>query len=349
MIAPHPAVPDAPRLRPGTTLTELSRGSVLVRGPKTDAFITDGGTAGVLQACDGRSLDELSVGLRDRYGWTLSVDDLREILTKWARYGYLEGTPFPHRRLVRLDPAPLLKLLRPLAGLFGRRWLAAFSVLAALAGLGLTLGYGAGLPPPLSRLIRTAPPWGALATLVSYYLGYMVTAFFHELGHALAVHRLGGEVPEIGVQRNLNFYVLSNREVLQKTPEKLWYYGGGLLSDTFWWLGAWIWWLLAPGYIPLFLLVPQCVYFIVLAWAPTGASDMALMLQSALGWALLPRAFRQEGWAGRWRRAPRPQVLLEGLRLAASTALLVYVAWHDVLLILVYAVYRTVRRGMNRL
>jgi hypothetical protein len=349
MSAPHPAVPDAPRLRPGTTLTELNRGSVLVRGQETDAFITDEGTAGVLQACDGRTLAGLSAGLRERFGWGLTPDDLREILTKWARYGYLDGTPLPRRRLVRIDPAPLLRLLRPLAGLYGRGGLAALAALAALAGLGLTLRFGAGLLEPLSRLIRSAPPWGALATMVCYYVGYMVTAFWHELGHALAVHRLGGEVPEIGVQRSLNFYVLSNREVLQTTQEKLWYYGGGLLSDTFWWLGAWIWWLLAPGYMPLFLLVPQCVYFIILAWAPTGASDMALMLQSALGWGLLPRAFRQEGWAGRWRRAPRPQVLLEGLRLAASTALLVYVAWHDVLLILVYALYRMARRGMNRL
>jgi hypothetical protein len=342
------SVPEHPRLREGTRLTPLSRGAVLVEGQKTDSYITDEGTAEVLRACDGRTLEELAADLRTRFGWPFRAEDGREILANWARYGYLEECPLPPRRLLRLDPSPLLRLLRPLTAVYGRRATALLAGALALTGLVLTLLFGTRLLPPLSGMVRSAPPWGALACILGYYVGYMVTAFFHELGHALAVFRLGGEVPEMGIQRNFNFYVLSNREVLQQPGEKVWYYGGGLLSDTFWWVGAWIWWLLAPGYIPLFLLVPQCIYFIVLAWAPTGASDMALMLRTGVGWELIPRAFRSRGWIEAWGKAPRPQVAMEGLRLAAATALLILVACHDVWLILVYALYRIARRVLNR-
>ncbi|MFC1544481.1 hypothetical protein ACFL4Y_04435, partial [Gemmatimonadota bacterium] len=159
--------------------------------------------------------------------------------------------------------------------------------------------------------------------------------------------RWGGEVPEIGIQRNANFYCLANRGILQTTDARLWYYGGGLLSDAVWWGLAWAWWLIAPGPVPLFLLAPQTVYFLVFAYAPSGNSDMAKILHAALGWKPLSRPGK--GWLARWRTAGAAQRVIESLRLLVAASLAVYVGLQDVVLLLLYALYRLGRKGLNRI
>ncbi|MCK4773045.1 MAG: hypothetical protein KAT18_08990 [Candidatus Latescibacteria bacterium] len=342
-----PTVLERPKVRDGTTYQTLTNGAVYISGPLIDAFITDDGTATVLQACDGRTLSEMCEGFKARYGWDLTEEDLVDILGSWAKVGYLEGTRAKSRRLARFNPAGLLRLFSPLQSLYGRRLTAIVAAFFAIAGYVLTLLYGTDIVAALSTLARTTPPLGAVALIIGYYLGYSVTAFFHELGHALAVRRFDGEVPEIGIQRNTNFYVLANREVLQTSQARIWYYAGGLLSDTVWWLIAWIWWLLAPGAIPLFLLVPQTVYFLVFAYAPSGNSDMAKVLRETVGWPALARPGR--GWSGKWKKASVKQKALELLRLAAAAGLVVYLVILDVLLIGLYVVYRLARKGLNRI
>ena len=338
---------ERPKVREGTAFRSLKEGAVYVSGPRTDAFITDDGTATVLQACDGRSLSELCEQFRARYGWDLTEEDVAGILESWAKVGYLEGTPARSRRLVRFNPDGLLRLLRPLQSLYGRLPTAIIATVFAAAGFVLTILYGTVVITDLGLLARAIPPWGALVLIVGYYLGYSVTAFFHELGHALAVRRLEGEVPEIGIQRNTNFYVLANREILKTPQARIWYFAGGLISDTVWWLIAWVWWLLAPGPVPLFLLVPQTVYFLVFAYAPSGNSDMAKVLREAVGWTALSRPGR--GWSNKWRKAPAKQRALEGLRLAVTVSLVVFLAINDVLLVGLYIVYRLARKGLNRI
>ncbi len=347
--APPPSPLDAPRLKAGVTLTTLQRGAVHVSGPGLDAYITDEGTATVLEVCDGRSPGEIAAGLNERFGWALTADDVRGLLERWAGWGYLEGTPTRSERLVRGDPSPLLRLLRPLGGLYGRRLTAIAAGLAAAAGLVLTVLFGSRVLAALGELARFHPVAGPVIAILGYYLGYSVTAFFHELGHALAVHWHGGEVPEIGIRRNCNFYVLANRDILLTPADRIWYYAGGLLSDTVWWLGAWVWWLLAPGPIPLFLLVPQTVYFLLYAWAPSGHSDAALVLREAVGWKPLARIRRGTDWRKQWTTAPPGQRALEITRLLLSIALIIFVAVRDTWLIVLYCIYRLLRKGLNRL
>ena len=337
-----------PRIRTGTSFRELNGGAVYMSGPETDAFILDEGTATVLEACDGRSLAELSEGLQNRYGWELPPADLAELLEAWAKLGYLEGTPVRPRRPVRFDPSGLLRLLKPIQRLYGKPVTFAASLTLAALGLALTLLRGPEVVEELTAFRQFHPVIGPILTILGYYLGYSFTAFFHELGHALAVRRFEGEVPEIGIQRNTNFYVLANREILDTSQARIWYYGGGLLSDTVWWVIAWVWWMTAPGPIPLFLLVPQTVYFLVFAYAPSGNSDMAKILKEAFGWKALSRPGKK-GWFRRWGEAPNRQRAVELLRLAIAGLLVIYVGSKDIVLIGLYAVYRLARKGLNRI
>lgn len=341
-----PAVLEKPVIKEGTTFKSLKNGAVYISGPQIDAFITDDGTATVLQACDGRALSQLSEEFKIRYGWNLPEEEIAGILKTWAGAGYLVGTPTSKRRLLHFDPAPLLILLRPFQILFGRYFTAIAALLFAAAGYTFTVLYGVDVAAQLSILARYSPPLGGLGLIVGYYLGYAVTAFFHELGHSLAVRRFDGEVPEIGIQRNTNFYVLANREVLQTARARVWYLAGGLLSDTLWWLIAWVWWLIAPGIIPLFLLVPQTIYFLVFAYAPSGNSDMAKVWRETSGWKPLARP--GHGWSARWNNAPLTQRAIELVRLAIATGLVVFLTIHDIFLIGLYILYRLARKGLNR-
>ncbi len=344
-----PSPLDAPNLKPGVTLTTLKEGAVLVEGPGLDSWITDEGTATVLEVCDGRPSEEIAAGLNERFNWGLSGADVRSLLERWATWGYLEGTPTRSERLVRADPAPLLRILRPLTRLYGRRSTALAAGLLAAAALVLTVVHGPRVLAAYGQIARLHSVWGAALVILGYYLGYSVTAFFHELGHALAVYRHGGEVPEIGIRRNFNFFVLANRDILLTPADRIWYYAGGLLSDTVWWFGAWVWWLAAPGPLPLFLLVPQTVYFLLYAWAPSGYSDAALVLREAVGWTPLSRIRRGTDWSKRWKEAPGAQRALEIARLTLGAALIVFIAVHDLYLIALYIIYRLLRKGLNRL
>jgi len=341
-----PDVLEKPAMKEGTTFKSLKNGAVYISGPQIDAFITDDGTSTVLQACNGRTLSQLSEEFKNRYGWNLPEEEIAGILKPWAGVGYLEGTPTSTKRLLHFDPAPLLSLFRPFQVFFGRRLTAIAALLFAAAGYIFTVLHGADVAAQLSILAEQSPPLGGLGLIAGYYLGYAVTAFFHELGHSLAVRRFDGEVPEIGIQRNTNFYVLANREVLQTSRARVWYLAGGLLSDTLWWLIAWIWWLNAPGLIPLFLLVPQTIYFLVFAYAPSGNSDMAKVLRETTGWKPLARPGR--GWSARWKNAPLTQRAIELMRLAIATGLVTFLIINDVLLIGLYILYRLARKGLNR-
>jgi hypothetical protein len=326
----------------------LNGGAVYVSGPETDAFILDEGTAAVLEACEGQSLAELSEGLQSRYGWELPPADLARLLEAWARLGYLEGSPVRPRRPVRFDPSTLLRLLRPIQALYGKSLTIAAALGLASLGLALTVLRGPEVVDGLTAFRQFHPILGPVLTILCYYLGYSITAFFHELGHALAVRRFQGEVPEIGIQRNTNFYVLANREILNTSQARIWYYGGGLLSDTVWWAIAWVWWVTAPGPIPLFLLVPQTVYFLVFAYAPSGNSDMAKIFREAFGWNALSRPGKK-GWTRRWAEAPNEQRAVELLRLTIAGVLVIFVGINDIVLVGLYAVYRLARKGLNRI
>ena len=340
---------DNPRVREGIEYRTLKEGAVHISGPGLDAFIIDDGTAAVLELCDGRPLPDLCQEINDNWGWGLSEDDLKDILARWVTYGYLAGTEVQSRRLVRFDPAGLLRLLKPLQLLYGRRIVGLAALLLALTGFVLTFARGADLITALSDLARFHLILGPVVVILGYYLGYSVTAFFHELGHALAIRRFDGEVPEIGIQRNFNFYVLANRDILLTPEDRIWYYAGGLLSDTVWWVGAWIWWILAPGPVPLFLLLPQTVYFLVYAYAPSGSSDMAMVLREAVSWTPLVRIRKAPDWRAKWREAPFLQVTLEVIRLGLALFLLVFTAVVDWLLLVWYVIYRMARKGLNRL
>jgi|GEM_PF-1100258 len=347
-LAP-PSPLEAPRLKEGVTLTPLQQGAVLVEGPGLDTWITDEGTATVLEVSDGRGVDEIAAELNKRFNWGMTGRAVSGLLERWAKWGYLDGTPTHSDRLLRADPARLLRLLTPLTRLYGRRLTALAAGALALAALILTVMHGPRVVAQYGQIARLHPVWGAALAILGYYLGYSVTAFFHELGHALAVHRHGGEVPEIGIRRNFNFFVLANRDILLTPADRIWYYAGGLLSDTVWWFGAWVWWLAAPGPLPLFLLVPQTVYFLLYAWAPSGYSDAALVLREAVGWTPLARIRRGTDWRERWKEAPLAQRALELVRLTLGGALIVFIALSDLYLIVLYIIYRLLRKGLNRL
>jgi len=299
----HPTPLDNPLIREGVEYRTLKEGAVQISGPGLDAFIIDDGTAAVLELCDGRPIADLCAVIEERFGWGLGVADVQDILKRWVTYGYLEGSEVKSRRMVTFDPAGLLRVVKPLQFFYGRRWVGIIALLLAAAGFVLTFARGADLVGAVGDLARFHLILGPVTVILGYYLGYSVTAFFHELGHALAIRRFDGEVPEIGIQRNFNFYVLSNRDILLTPEDRIWYYAGGLLSDTVWWVGAWIWWILAPGPVPLFLLLPQTVYFLVYAWAPSGTSDMAMVLREAVSWKPLTRFRKAPGLASvtdRW-------------------------------------------------
>lgn len=339
---------ERPRLREDVEFHPLGSGSVLVGSRAIDRFVIDAGTAALLGDCDGRPLPVIVAALNARCDTSFTEADVRLILQSLLPFGYLDGVEGRSRRLVRGDPQRLLGLLRPLSRLYGKRWVAGSAIGLAVFGLGMTVWQGTALIEAYGRLVRLHPVGGPLLGITGWYLGYSVLAVGHELGHALAVYRLGGAVPEIGLRSNLNFFVLSDRAVLEHPADRVWYFAGGLLSDVFWWAVLWIWWLAAPGPVPLLLLAPQTVYMLVYAWAPSGRSDAALVLRELVGWEPLPRPGREPGWMVAWRRARPAQRLLEVSRSTLAAALLVFVAIRDPLLFAIYLVYRLLRRLLSR-
>jgi hypothetical protein len=105
--------------------------------------------------------------------------------------------------------------------------------------------------------------------------------------------------------------------------------------------------MLAPGPVPLFLLVPQTVYFLVYAYAPSGNSDMAKIFQEAYGWKALARPGK--GWVSRWREAQPRQRAIEAVRLSLTAFLVVFIGITDLVLLGLYAAYRFVRKLLNRI
>jgi putative peptide zinc metalloprotease protein len=166
----------------------------------------------ILERLDGRrSLPSVAADVTDAMPWTVTVENVQQIIeTKLIPAGLVaapNGTPASQRKRPRsplavsarrtvIGPRALDPITRVLDLLFFPPLLAAVLAWIALAHLWLYLGHGIGGP------IRDALMQPALALLAM--LIFVVTAAFHELGHASALRYGGGRAGGIGV----GFYLI---------------------------------------------------------------------------------------------------------------------------------------------
>jgi putative peptide zinc metalloprotease protein len=193
----------------------------------------------------------------------LGDDHIKGMLAFLARYGLLKTSPdmpvppepktrhwliwlLHHYLFIRIPlirPEPWLKRLAPRCGLFYGRsfWMA--TALAGLVGLFLAMRQW-------ESFHTTFVNFFSLEGLIWYGLALTLAKLLHELGHAVTLRRLGGQVPTMGVAFLVLWPMLytetSSSWLLKRRRDRLAVGAAGILAELA--LAAWA--MLAWGLLP---------------------------------------------------------------------------------------------------
>jgi hypothetical protein len=282
------AEPRASLLRPGLRFRPLSGGQVFVTHPEIASQILDQRVATALQLCQGQPIAATLPEVRAVLDYDCTAEEWQDYLARLARDGLFEGQANRSPRVRLFDPGPAMDLL---AGKC--RWL--FTA-PAVGILFLLLFAG---------LWRLLAHWDLFAAQVTHYTGvhpflsvllfyfcFLPVGLLHELAHGVVCRWFGGEVLEVGLQRDsANLYVLSNKVPLNHPRARILYYAGGAFLDMavfFLLVNLWLAW---PNYLAFMFLLPQALFFLQFSYAMERGSDLSRIVSE---WTKLPQA------EGRW-------------------------------------------------
>jgi putative peptide zinc metalloprotease protein len=200
----------APSLAEGVTLLGEYEGS----GYKEPHYLARKGNGGVVQlsellflvaeASDGRrTLDQIAAQVSERYGKTVSSDNVRTLLGKLRPIGVVTAADGSSPEVTELDPLLALRwrtslvgeravrrLTLPFRALFPFPVVAA--VVAGLIGFDLWLFFVHGLAQGVRQTVQAPTVFLLVAVLV------VLSAAFHEIGHATACVYSGGRPGRMG-------------------------------------------------------------------------------------------------------------------------------------------------------
>lgn len=244
---PHAAPPERPKLRSDLIFAPaVERGEpcTYVRDPRTRRFFRLGESARLAARQMDGSRDSAAIAqqLSQQLGVALPIEPIQALVAQLAQLGFLEnGPPAPPMKRIRGNVfylvVPLVDPERWLARL-GWLWRALVSppiaiaiALLVVSGLAITAWWAwSGRLPTLGTL--------SALDLVGFYLCVSLAVVGHELAHAAALKRFGGEVHEMGLlllYLQPCFYCNVSDAYLLPRRSRLWVSFAGLYFE----LGAW--------------------------------------------------------------------------------------------------------------
>ncbi len=335
--------PERPVCRQGIEATPLANGMVYIRHPNFSSRIIKQEFWAFLEMCRGLSLEELTSEIRKRFGYQVSVDQLRATVQTFATSGVFEGTREKERHYRVFDASRLAAFIAPLVRQLETKWFAAMTLVALVVSLALLVNDWSHFTDAVARASREHP----IATVLLYYVAFIPVALLHELGHAIVIRYHGGEVPEVVIRRNAHFAVLSNTTVLKERSTQLWYLSMGTVVDVYIWLFLLTVFHFSSSYLIVVFLLPQTIYFLIYSYSIFKNSDFLKAIATWLGQAIpvKPASFIREGWR-KLPEGPASRRLLYlmtaslTLKVIATVLLIVTFAIKEYQVLVLYGVYR---------
>ena len=285
---------NGPICRRGIVARDLKNGMVYIRHRRFSSRIINRESWSFLQLCDGRDLEKLSPAVTELLGFALTHEQLTSSIQEFADRGVFEGTNDNSRSYRICDATPIVSKISPLVRWLASRWFAGLTLLAFLACLALLVTNWGRFISSVASAAREHP----FETLLLYYLTFIPIALLHELGHAAVANFHGGEVPEIVVNSNGHFAVVTNMTVLKGRRALVWYLSMGSVVDVFVWLALLTAFHYRNNYLLLMFLLPQTIYFLIFSYSIFKNSDYLKFVCALLDKAVPahPWKFLRDSW-----------------------------------------------------
>ena len=299
--------PDRPICRRGVVVRDLVNGMVYIRHRRFSSRIINRESWSFLQLCDGRDLELLSQAVAKLLGFALTHEQLTSSIREFAERGVFEGTNDNSRSYRICDATPIVSKLSPSVRWLASRWFAALTLLALLACLILLVNDWGRFVSSVAGAVRERP----VETLLLYYLTFIPIALLHELGHASVAYFHGGEVPEIVINSNGHFAVITNMTVLRGRWPLAWYLGMGTVVDVVVWLALLTAFHYRNNYLLLMFLLPQTIYFLIFSYSIFKNSDYLKFVCALLGQPVpaQPWKFLRDSWSSPPRESAKRKLL----------------------------------------
>jgi hypothetical protein len=342
--------PNRPVCRSGIVAKELVNRMIYIRHPRFSSRIVNRESWGFIQLCDGRDLEQLSLGVAELLGFSLTKEQLSSSIREFAERGVFIGTGERSSRSYRICNAmPLITRLSPSIKWLATRWFAILTLIAYLICIALLVFNWARFTEAVVNAVRQHP----LETLFLYYLTFIPIAFLHELGHAAIANYYGGEVPEIVIGSNGNLAVITNMTVLKDRRSKIWYLSMGTVVDVFIWLALLVTFHYNNSYLVVVFLLPQTIYFLIYVYSIFKNSDFLKAVCAALNEPVPahPWKFLKESWT-RSSTAKSKLVWIMTVSLAIklifTAFLIITFMLKEPLVLVLYLIYRVMVLAIGR-
>jgi len=335
--------PDRPICRRGIVARDLINGMVYIRHRRFSSRIINRESWSFLQLCDGRDLEQLSSAVTQLLGFALTPEQLTSSIREFADRGVFEGTSDNSRSYRICDATPVVSKLSPLVRWVASRWFAGLTLLALLGCLTLLVIDWRRFITSVASAARERP----VESLLLYYLTFIPIALLHELGHAAVANFHGGEVPEIVINSNGHFAVITNMTVLKGRRALVWYLSMGTVVDVFIWLALLTAFHYRNNYLLLMFLLPQTIYFLIFSYSIFKNSDYLKFVCALLDQAVPahPWKFLRDSWSSSPKESAKRKLLwVMTVSLGIKLMVTVFLIWTFIKtepkVLVLYLIYR---------
>jgi len=349
-MSEHQFDPNRPVCRSGIVAKELVNGMIYIRHPRFSSRIVNRESWGFIQLCDGRDLEQLSLGVAELLGFSLTKEQLSSSIREFSEHGVFMGTGERSSRSYKICNAmPLITKLSPSLKWFATRWFAILTLIAYLTCVALLVFDWTRFIEAVVSAVRQHP----IETLFLYYLTFIPIAFLHELGHASVANFHGGEVPEIVIGSSGNLAVITNMTVLKDRRAKIWYLSMGTVVDVFIWLALLVTFHFNNSYVVVVFLLPQTIYFLIYVYSIFKNSDFLKAICATLNEPVpaRPWKFLKESWTqGSVSKSKLVWIMTVSLaiKLVITAFLIITFLFKEPMVLVLYLIYRVMVLAIGR-